>query len=83
SFKQETGFTFNRYINHYRIQWAIEFLDSNYSITDIALKVGFKDAKYFSQVFKKQTGLTPNAYRKKIQSERKRYNEVIATKSRQ
>lgn len=63
-FKQETGINFLDFLNQHRIQKAKEYLTSsflkNYEISD---KVGFKDEKYFSQVFKRYTGLTPTQYR--------------------
>ena len=33
-------------------------------IIDIAGNVGFENSKYFIQVFKKRTGMTPQEYRK-------------------
>ena len=33
-------------------------------VKEIAYLVGFEDFSYFSRVFKKTTGLTPNEYRK-------------------
>ena len=63
-FKQETGINFLDFLNQHRIQKAKEYLTGtflkNYEIAD---KVGFKDEKYFSQVFKRYTGLTPTLYR--------------------
>ncbi len=63
-FKQETGINFLEYLNQYRIEKAKELLKNtflkNYEISD---KVGFADDKYFSQVFKRYTGLTPTQYR--------------------
>ncbi len=63
-FKQETGINFLEYLNQYRIQKAKELLKNpflkNYEISN---KVGFGDEKYFSQVFKRYTGLTPTQYK--------------------
>ncbi len=38
-------------------------VDSNISITQIALRSGFGSSQVFSTVFKKQTGMTPSQYR--------------------
>lgn len=64
---------FNKYIGYSPINYLIEkriseskrlLETSNYSIAQIAEKVGFSSQSYFSQVFKKSTQMTPNAYRK-------------------
>jgi AraC-like DNA-binding protein len=36
---------------------------SDWSITDIADALGFNEASYFNQFFKKQTGISPLKYR--------------------
>ncbi|MBE6534882.1 MAG: AraC family transcriptional regulator, partial [Ruminococcaceae bacterium] len=36
------------------------------SPSSIALQLGFESATYFTKAFKKQTGLTPSAYKKQI-----------------
>lgn len=68
-FKKETGYTFNDYLNRYRIQKAIDLLNQDsYRIYEIADLVGFSDYKYFIKVFRKYTGYTPRAFHKKIQT---------------
>ena len=63
-FRKETGETINNYINRLRICQAKSLLKkSSRQITDIAGMVGFESAKYFSYVFKKAVGQTPQAYR--------------------
>ncbi|NLK98025.1 response regulator transcription factor [Defluviitalea saccharophila] len=59
-FKNETGYTFNDYLNRYRIQKAVDLLRENkYKIYEIAEMVGFSDYKYFIKVFKKYIGHSP------------------------
>lgn len=59
-FKDLTGYTFNDYLNRYRIQKAIEFMKmEKYKIYEVAEMVGFSDYKYFIKVFKKYTGYSP------------------------
>lgn len=60
NFKNETGYTFNDYLNRYRIQKAVDLLrESEYKIYEIAEMVGFSDYKYFIKVFKKYIGCSP------------------------
>ena len=52
-------------LNEIRIEHACTYLQQNYLKTyEIAYKVGFKDEKYFSKVFKKIKGQSPSEYRK-------------------
>lgn len=58
--KQYTGYTFNDYLNRYRIQQAVKLLnDSDLKVYEIADAVGFSDYKYFIKVFKKYIGISP------------------------
>ena len=68
-FKKEAGTPFNTYINQLRIQRAAQLLETGRKVTDIAGMVGFENAKYFSQVFKKQMGMTPQEYRQTYREE--------------
>lgn len=55
-----------KYLNKYRVNKAIELLNSScYSITQIAQMVGFNYTSHFIEHFKKNTNSTPNAYRRK------------------
>jgi two-component system response regulator YesN len=61
--KEELGVTFNECLTRQRINEAKRLLaQGNALIYEVAMKVGYNDAKYFSQVFKKSTGLTPIEY---------------------
>lgn len=63
-FKQSTGSSFKEYLNMVRIEESKRLLsNTDFSIIDIAVAVGFEDQSYFSKVFKKYTGLTPKQYR--------------------
>lgn len=64
-FTQELDCGFIDYLNKIRIEHACDYLKQHYfKAYEIAYKVGFRDEKYFSRVFKKQTGMTPSEYRK-------------------
>jgi len=63
-FRQEMGLSPWECLNRFRIQQAKELLRStDTSITAIAIRVGFKDSAYFSRVFHKHVGQSPQAYR--------------------
>ncbi len=64
-FSQEMHMTFIDYMTKIRVEESKKYLvDSNQSISDIALRLGFSDQSYFSKVFKKVEGITPGKYRK-------------------
>lgn len=64
-FKKITGKTIFQYLIQYRIEKSQEFLrNTDMSIAEIASHTGFSTQSYFSVCFQKQTGLTPNQYRK-------------------
>lgn len=63
-FKKSTGSSFKEYLNMVRIEESKRLLsNTEFSIIDIAVAVGFEDQSYFSKVFKKYTGLTPKQFR--------------------
>jgi two-component system, response regulator YesN len=63
-FKQKTGKSFNEYINTLRVDAAKQLLEETpFNVNEIAEKVGYREYKYFVDVFKKFTGYTPTKYR--------------------
>ncbi len=63
-FKQKTGYTFVDYLMHIRVKKAAELLrDRNIKVYEVADMVGYADARYFAQVFRKITGLTPSEFK--------------------
>ncbi|KRF10049.1 hypothetical protein ASG89_00425 [Paenibacillus sp. Soil766] len=63
-FKENKGNTFVDYLTKYRMDQAKQLLEqTDLKLTQIAEAVGFQDARYFGQVFKKQVDLTPGEYR--------------------
>ncbi|WP_157325778.1 AraC family transcriptional regulator [Paenibacillus anseongensis] len=65
-FAQYLGQTPNEYLTNYRLKKSCELLmGTARSISDIALSCGFQSASYFSFVFRKEFGKTPNDYRKR------------------
>jgi len=62
--KTESG-GFVDYLNQVRIDIACMYLKQNYfKVYEIAYKVGFRDEKYFTKVFRKVTGMSPSEYKK-------------------
>lgn len=64
TFTRQTGEKFSAYLNRTRIKKAQQLLkESSPNIHQIAEQVGFgSNPQYFSQVFKKYTGMTPSQY---------------------
>ncbi|GKX30654.1 AraC family transcriptional regulator [Vallitalea longa] len=59
-FKTETGETLIRYIHNIKINESKYYLiQGKYTITQIALLLGFNDSNYFTRIFKKMTNTTP------------------------
>jgi two-component system response regulator YesN len=66
-FSKSLGTSFVSYVNQIRIERAQELLRNPQADPyALAEQVGFSDSKYFSQVFKRITGVTPNQYRNRV-----------------
>ncbi|TCL54584.1 two-component system response regulator YesN [Kineothrix alysoides] len=64
-FHKEKGVKFSAYARDYRIAKAKAILiSSQMKLGEVADRVGYSDAKYFSRVFKECTGQLPAEYRK-------------------
>ena len=67
-FKQITGQTPHEAIVHQRLDKVRQLLhDTELSIAEIADRAGFEHVEYMSATFRKKTGLSPTAYRRKVQ----------------
>lgn len=67
-FKEKTGMTPNAYLNHVRIEKAMELLiNTQYRVIDIALQTGYTNGSSFTRAFRRSVGLSPVQYRQKNQ----------------
>lgn len=63
-FKEETGEKFIDYLTGIRLIQAKHLLkNTDKSMKEICIEVGYLDPNYFSRIFKKNIGLTPSEYR--------------------
>ena len=53
------------YFNRIKIKAAKKFFEEGLSVKEVAMSLGFEDPNYFSTVFKRITGNSPNKVRKK------------------
>ncbi|MDO4268479.1 MAG: helix-turn-helix domain-containing protein [Eubacteriales bacterium] len=68
-FTETYGISMVTRLNQIRVEHAKKLLRSgNEKIIRIAQQIGYNDDKYFTKIFKKLTGLTPNEYRRQNRS---------------
>lgn len=66
AFREETGVTVTDYINGKRAERAKELLsETEKTVETLAAELKFDSTAYFCSFFKRETGVTPLAYRKK------------------
>jgi len=65
-FKKETKKTYSEFLNEVRIENSkCLLMNTNLSILDVALSVGYNNQNYYNMTFKRLTGTTPLKYRNK------------------
>ncbi|WP_248730748.1 helix-turn-helix domain-containing protein [Pseudomonas sp. MWU13-2517] len=63
-FRKATGRSPSQYFIHMRMEVARQLLlESDLSILNVALNVGYASPSHFAQVFRRHTGVTPREYR--------------------
>lgn len=68
-FKKYIGLTAIEYINNYRLVMASTLLiETDKSIMDISLEIGFNSVSYFNKLFKNTYNVTPKEFRKNLAS---------------
>lgn len=66
-FREKTGMVLREYINICRVGKAKSLLSTmDYSVTEVALMVGFGNVSYFSTVFKRHCKITPAAWKNEL-----------------
>lgn len=67
-FSERLNIRFNDYINSFRVSAACRYLQqSDKSVTEISRLVGFNTLRTFNRAFHKQVGVTPSAYKKRLE----------------
>lgn len=62
-FKEKTGENFSKFLTRMRMEKAIDlFRHGKHKIYEVAKLVGYKNAKYFSKLFREYTGFLPREY---------------------
>ncbi len=65
-FKTISGYSPMDYLNHLRIQKAVKLLlNTDKTMIEVAMEIGFTDSNYFSRIFKKYRNLSPSEFREK------------------
>jgi AraC family transcriptional regulator len=65
AFKRTTGLTPSQYFIHLRLEKARRLLrETNRSIIEIGLDVGYSSPSHFAQIFRREVGISPNEYRR-------------------
>lgn len=68
-FKHHMGTTYTKFVNELRIEQGKQLLlETELSILDIALALGYNNPNYFIKAFKQHLGTTPLKYRKARES---------------
>ncbi|MEZ0485170.1 AraC family transcriptional regulator [Fibrella aquatica] len=67
-FKRMTQLTFSDFVNEYRISQARRLLHTDQPIAAIGADIGYANLSHFNKTFKRLTGQTPTAYRKRLAS---------------
>ncbi len=68
-FREEVGKTPKQYLREVRMQQAADhLLNRDYTVTEIAMSVGYPDVFTFSRVFRNHFGMSPREYREKNKS---------------
>jgi AraC family transcriptional regulator len=63
-FRQQTGQTIHAYLNQIRLRTALDYLQSDVDLTQLALTLGFSSHSHFTQAFRQAFGTSPSQLRR-------------------
>ncbi len=63
-FKEKVGISYIKYIRNLRMEKAKLLLNEGYRVVDVCFMVGYSDPRHFSELFQKETGVTPSKFKK-------------------
>ncbi|MDQ2085522.1 response regulator [Herbivorax sp. ANBcel31] len=70
-FKQETGYNFLEYVTKIKMEWAKMLLkEGSYKTYEVSEMLGYREASYFSRLFRKYTDQSPAEYKKSFQNQK-------------
>ena len=61
----EMGVNFIEYVNQRKVELAKQMLEEGKLVYEVSDVLGFENCTYFSKVFKKYEGISPDGYKKK------------------
>ena len=68
-FHRDTGMSIREFLQRLRMEEAARLLEQkNQKTSDVAVAVGYSDAKHFARVFRRYKGVSPREYRKHLQT---------------
>ena len=77
-FKDQIGMSIGEWRQEQRVNRAKLLLQTtNLNIADISRTIGFDDQLYFSRIFKKRIGLSPQKYRHSTQEQNERKIHIV------
>ncbi len=81
TFKKTTGLSILEFITNERLWLAKELLaNTNYPINRVADMVGYGNYSYFTKIFKRKEGMTPQLFRQTVEQDNQKKSKEIVQK---
>jgi AraC-like DNA-binding protein len=79
-FRKTTGFTIHNYLDQLRLRTALGYVaQSDVSLTDLGLELGYSSHSHFTQAFRRTFGTVPSAFRSSANGKRLQEMRKILT----